>query len=311
MVVERIALVSDGSLLPGPDQVVDEIVPFYVQYQDVNKVPVSLSGQEIDQETFLLIQQTCSSPPKTAAPNISDFVQCFERLLLAGFTEILVLTVPESFSSTYNNAVFAGREIEKNHTNTRVRVIDTGTTVAGVKVLAEEAFRLREQHELFEHIIHRLEMLRRKIEIFVAFDTLKYVSASGRVSELHAHNRAETAKKYARGLVAKLVTLAHHSPKMLLSIRQGQENILGFSLDFGNCINRMNRQIEEREFAREIRQCYLYQSQAENEIDKIYRRFSCHEPNNGFVNVIEEKETPLALLSITGPKFIASVCVYE
>ena len=309
----NLAIVTDGSLIPGKDQIADAVVPFYVQYEIEHGNTSILSGQEVDQARFLLIQEGCRQPPTTSAPNLSDFIQTYERLYACGYTDFLVLTVPENYSGTFANAKAAFLDFSENHTGVRIKVIDTGTTVAGVKYLAEEAVRLRDLGLSLERISEKIEAARGRIELFVTFDTLKYIGASGRVAELAEHRRGETAKRYAKGIAAKLVALAHHSPKLVLSVRGGHEKILGFSLDFNNAVNRMTNVIEERELDGEIRRCYLYQSQAETEARKVSHRLNYDRRDMVFstVEIVEETEIPLALLAVTGPKLVAAVCIYD
>jgi fatty acid-binding protein DegV len=177
-----------------------------------------------------------------------------------------------------------------------------------VKFLAEEAAKLRSEGKAIDQIAQRIENLTRKIELFVALDSLKYISR--RVEGLADHRLAETAKTYARGIVAKLVAMANKSPKILLSVKDGKESIIGFSLNFDSVVRKMTDTIDERLFAKEIRRCYVYQSNAESEAKTVCFRIN-YERANPLIPIIKETEIPLALLAVTGPKLVAAVCIYD
>ena len=311
MLVEKIAVVTDGSL-PTNSKSVHQVVPFYVQYQDFEDPTnwVSVHGDQMPAEKFLEIQRISKKEPSTAQPSPHDFLQAYVALVDEGYNCILVLTVPATKSGTYNSAVTAVKLLQEHRPGLKVRlqVIDTGTTVAGIKYLAEEAMALVERREFFDQIVHRLEWLRDKVEIIFILDTIRYIGSSGRVAELAHHRVADTLKRYARGLAAWFAKVSHHSPKVAITFKGGEEKIVGFSRFYAGAAEILTKEVEKRELeGRQINRIYIYQRDSGYDLSQMLDRITL------FTNaeIVVEEQIPLALLGITGPKFIALVCIYD
>jgi fatty acid-binding protein DegV len=71
------------------------------------------------------------TPPTTAAPSPGAFAELFERLLAEGH-DILTVTPPAEFSTTFSGATLAARTIGSD----RIRVVDARTAAAGPRIFA-------------------------------------------------------------------------------------------------------------------------------------------------------------------------------
>ncbi len=307
MTEERIAVITDGSLLRD-SPFAHRVIPFYVTYQTDQPDPISIKQDEISTEDFLEIQRACKKPPGTAQPSPIDFLTVYQEMTDEGYNRFLVLTVPASKSGTYNSAMLAVNLFREEKSDVVVEVIDTGTTAAGVEYLAQEATALAEQGEIFDHIVHRMERLAGKVELFLALDKIDYITASGRIEELASHKLRETLKHYARNLAAWFARRTHHSPKLALTLMEGKEKIVGISRTFQPMVAAICKEVEKRvEMGKGIKKIYLYQRESSFETGTIVGSLLGHTQ----AEIIEREVLPIALLSITGPKYVAMIIVYD
>lgn len=310
---ERVAVVTDGSLLSS-SSLVQRVVPFYVHYyltDSSGKPELTEARQDrITAEEFLEIQRTSNKPIGTAQPTPNDFLKAYLELFEEGFNRFLVLTVPRSKSGTYSSATLGARQFDELKPDAGVvfEVIDSGTTAAGLEYLAYEAVKLVEQGEIFAHIVEKVAELVDKIELFLTLDKIDYISASGRIEELSKAKLSETLKSKARHLAAWFAHRIHHSPKVVITVKDGKEKVEGISHIFLQATNKMARDIAKRmEMGKGLKRVYIYQREAEYESAKLVEILTFI----GCSEIIEKEILPVALLAFTGPKFLAAICVYD
>ncbi|MDF2937811.1 MAG: fatty acid-binding protein DegV [Paenibacillaceae bacterium] len=172
-----IQIVADSTCDLTPDMIRDHnirIIPLHVvfgdrTYRDGADITTAELYEKVEKEGVL---------PKTAAPSPADFVQSFEAIVRED-KRIVYISISSELSSTYQNAVIAGREFPDG----TIEVVDSrnlstgiGVTVmkavdyvkAGMEDPAELAARLRDGTAL--------------VEAEFVIDTLDYLHKGGRCS---------------------------------------------------------------------------------------------------------------------------------
>jgi len=309
---ERIAIVTDGSLSTDSN-FATKVLPFYVilyPEKDSGKIR-SLRQDEITVEEFLLCQAAAKKLPGTSQPTPNDFLEVFESLASEDYTHVLVLTVPVSKSGTYNSARIALLNFEESYGKDKlvVELIDTGTTAGGVEYLASEALQLINQGKSFDYIVHQIKRLTAKIELFLALDKIDYISSSGRITDLAPANFRETLKIRARNLAAWFAHKIHHSPKVVITMFDGKERIVKFSRFFRDMVLALADEIDNRVGdGKKIKKIYLYYSNSDEQVKELRFKLKALAIET---EIKEVKTIPVALLAITGPKFVAMICIYD
>lgn len=118
---------------------------------------------------------------KTSAPNPSDFLNVFSSIAKKN-KNILCLTISKQFSSAFNNAIQASKQLKVHFPNTSISIVDTETAAGGEGLLALE---LAEKIKLgwnLNKLTKFSKQLSKKIELFAFIDSLKYLQQSGRIS---------------------------------------------------------------------------------------------------------------------------------
>ena len=120
---------------------------------------------------------------KTSAPNPSDFLNVFSSIAKKN-KNILCLTISKQFSSAFNNAIQASKQLKVHFPNTSISIVDTETAAGGEGLLALE---LAEKIKLgwnLNKLTKFSKQLSKKIELFAFIDSLKYLQQSGRISSI-------------------------------------------------------------------------------------------------------------------------------
>ena len=117
--------------------------------------------------------------PKTAAPNIQDFLDFFESFTKKGF-EVVHLDISAELSGTWNAARLAAEELEG------VYVIDSCMLSTGVGLLAIEGAECGEKGMSAAEIAAHLEKLKEKVSTSFVLDTLEFMWKGGRCKGITA-----------------------------------------------------------------------------------------------------------------------------
>lgn len=159
-----------------------------IEEHDITVVPINIQfgsktyseGVTIDQSTFYKMIEETGIFPTTSQPSVGEFTQVYRRLAKDA-DSILSIHVTGKLSGTCQSAEMAKREVAEE---VEVHVFDTLGGSAGMGFMCLEAARLIEAGRSVEEILHRLEVMRERVNIFLTLDTLEYVRRSGRVGSL-------------------------------------------------------------------------------------------------------------------------------
>jgi DegV family protein with EDD domain len=120
--------------------------------------------------------------PKTSQPSPGEFADLY-RQLTPHYDVILSIHLGAKLSGTYQSAVLAAQMVAEEIV---VYPIDSNNGSAGVGFMADEAYELIDAGATPEAILHRMNVLRDRIQIFLSPQDLTFPRMSGRVSALSA-----------------------------------------------------------------------------------------------------------------------------
>lgn len=143
--------------------------------------------------------------PKTAQPSPQTFIDMFENAKLNN-SAVILICLSSQLSGLYNTAIMAKDMVDYEH----VYVIDSRTACVGIKLLADEAARLRDLGASPKEIVEKIESLKSRIVLRAALDTLDYLQMGGRISKVAA-NIGTLAKLKPIITVTKEGAVAVHS----------------------------------------------------------------------------------------------------
>ena len=149
-------------------------------------IPMSLSfgeehyldGIDMFHGEFYKKLEESSALPTTTQVTPQRYKEYFEEILKEPEAEILGLFLSSTLSGSYNSARLAIEELETD----RVYLIDSLTVTGGLGLLVFIADDLRKRGLKTREIKEKIEELIPRLEIMMAFTTLKYLKAGGRIS---------------------------------------------------------------------------------------------------------------------------------
>lgn len=161
-----------------------DILPREAAERDIDVVPLKVlfgetayrDGLDLDHAAFYQMLAGADTLPTTSQPTPEDFLPCFEAARRRGDTLICPL-LAASLSGTCQSALIA-RDI-CGYEN--IHIIDSTTTVLGLRLLVDLGCALREEGLGAGEIVARLEEARGRIRLLAIVDTLEYLHKGGRL----------------------------------------------------------------------------------------------------------------------------------
>ena len=140
---------------------------------------------EIDPPTLYRRLDSCAELPKTAHPNLDQFMQAFREAAAApGCTELLCLSLTSKMSGSCNTARTAVKLLEEQGFATPVTVYDSQQVSYGLAVLVKEAALLAAQGLTAAQIVEKLEALRPHVGVYFAMESLANARKGGRAGAI-------------------------------------------------------------------------------------------------------------------------------
>lgn len=173
--MSRIAILTDSSAYLPSDLVERygiQIIPQKIHWGEKTFV----DGVDITPVEFYTRLAANSTLPSTSQPSIHDFLQVFNGLA-ARYESVLVPLISSGISGTVASALAASAEFTK----TPVEVVDTHSTSAGLALVVLAAARAVEQGCSLPEVTQTARDVARKLHVFFAVDTLKYLHKGGRI----------------------------------------------------------------------------------------------------------------------------------
>ena len=177
---------------------------------------------EIDAPTLYKRLEGCAELPKTAHPNLEQYMQALRAAAaVPGCTEVLCLCLTGKMSGSYNTAQSACRLLEEEGFSTPVTVYDTQQVSYGQAVMVIEAARLAKAGLSAAAIVERLEALRPHVGVYFAMESLANARKGGRAGAI-------------RVLAADLLRV-----KPILVFKDGLVSDIGIVRGFDHAVDRV------------------------------------------------------------------------
>lgn len=193
------------------------IVPLTVRLGDQQWREQDLSNAEL----FRLIEAT-KCHPKTSQPSPGDFLQVFQPLSLLG-AELIVITIACGLSGTVQSA-----KVAAGMAGGVIRVVDSGTTAAGIARMALIALNMAQNGASAVEIAVRLQAISRAAYTMFVPETLEYLHKGGRLGA-------------ATALLGSILQI-----RPVLILNEGQVTVLDKVRTKQRALDRMLEEIKQR-----------------------------------------------------------------
>ncbi len=152
-----------------------EIVPLYISIGD----KMLKDGIEIKPNDIYSHVEKTGILPKTAAPNVTDYVEVFSRWHSLGY-EIVCFNISSEFSSSYQNACIAAQEVGETY------VVDSRSLSTGQGLVVLHGADLAKSGMSAKEIQQVCTNLTSNVEASFVVDSIDYLYKGGRCSALAA-----------------------------------------------------------------------------------------------------------------------------
>ncbi len=154
---------------------------------DIDVVPLYLTikgkryreGVDISNEEFYEIMKNAEKLPQTSQPTPSDFVETYKKLL-KDFEKILSIHISSKLSGTYNSALIAKNEIDKDD---RITVIDSKNASGALGLVVYIASLLKKEGKTFNEIVDSVKKILDKVFTIFILDNLRALEMGGRIGK--------------------------------------------------------------------------------------------------------------------------------
>ncbi len=152
-----------------------EIIPLGVNFKDSS----FKDGVDFNTKDLYEYVDEHNELPKTSAPSINEYKECFARNLKEGY-DLVVFTISSLFSSSFQNA-FLASEIDKE----RIKVIDSKNLSSGIGLIIVKTCKYIKEGMSLNAIASLLEdKIIPNVRSQFVVDTLEYLYKGGRCSSL-------------------------------------------------------------------------------------------------------------------------------
>ena len=216
------------------------IVPLKVIFSDREYK----EGVEITIEGFYEKLVQAEKLPTTSQPSPDDFLGYFNEAKEAG-DSVIVMLISGKLSGTVQSAMIAKEMADYQD----IHIIDSNTTITGLRILVEHAVKLREEGKAAAEIADTILKLTDKVVLLAMVDTLEYLHKGGRLSKSSAilgsllkFKPIITVKDGVIGVVGKERGVNKGIAKMLETVDEyGEIDLdypvnLGFTAEDSKCI---------------------------------------------------------------------------
>lgn len=171
----RVALITDSTCdLPESfrEQYDILVAPLYLLWGDEQL----RDGVDITSEEFYKRLPAAPQHPTTSQPTPADFVKLIDAARENGAEEVVIITLSDKLSGTYDSAC---RAIEL--VDIPVHVFDSRSVSMGLGFQVLAAARAREAGGGVEEMLRAAEDVRQHINVIFTVDTLEYLHRGGRI----------------------------------------------------------------------------------------------------------------------------------
>lgn len=174
----KIKIISDSTCDLSPELLKKydiDILPLYVNMAD----KVMKDGTEVVPDDIYSYVKKTGALPKTAAPNISDYLNIFNEWHDKGYS-IVHFNISSDFSSAYNTACLAASEVGD------VQVVDSRNLSTGQGLVVLYGAELAAEGKTPEEIKAACDEVASRVEASFVVDSIDYLYKGGRCSAVAA-----------------------------------------------------------------------------------------------------------------------------
>ena len=175
-------IVMDASADIDSKVFLEEDIRFIPMQYSLNEEMRESKGIESEEllKSFYDSQQS-GELTKTTQITPYQYINFFSKLLNEGYS-ILYLSLSSGLSSTYQSAMLAASELNDEHKDEKVYVVDSLGATGGIGVLLELACKYRKEGKSIEENCALLNKTKLKLHHFFMVQDLMYLRRGGRVS---------------------------------------------------------------------------------------------------------------------------------
>ncbi|MBU1020083.1 MAG: DegV family protein, partial [Firmicutes bacterium] len=130
------------------------------------------------EEFYQMLEDNPNLTPSTSQAATGVMLEQYEEMKAKGYDELLVVSISQKLSGTYENAMLATKLID----NFKVTVFNSNTVAYPQAKMILDAAKMVEEGKTIEEIISHMEFIRDNHAIWFAVDTLRYLVKNGRLS---------------------------------------------------------------------------------------------------------------------------------
>lgn len=152
-----------------------EVVPLYLTIKGKRY----REGVDISNEEFYEIMKNTDKLPQTSQPTPLDFIDVYKKIL-KDFEKIISIHISSKLSGTYNSALLAKNEIDKDN---RITVIDSKNASGALGLVVYFASILKKEGKTFNEIVEGVKKILDKVVTLFILDNLKALEMGGRIGK--------------------------------------------------------------------------------------------------------------------------------
>ncbi|MCI9040519.1 DegV family protein [Dubosiella newyorkensis] len=199
-----------------------------IKKKELSLVPMEIECQgknykdriDIEPDAFYDLLLESPSLPKTSQPSPGAFLKAYDEWE----HEIVVIPIAKELSGTYQSAVLAKEMSEREN----IEVLDSKQVTLSLRLLVEEAIRLRDEGKNAKEIKKELDALKERTHLLAIVDTLEYLYKGGRLSKA----------AYMAGNFLKI--------KPIISVIDGKVEVISKARSKKTILSEITKQLEEQ-----------------------------------------------------------------
>lgn len=202
--MQKIKVITD-STCDLPKEIIEkfdiEVVPLKVIFGETTY----RDGIDLNWKEFYTKLAISEELPTTSQVNPGEFEEVFKKYLDEGY-RIMCITISRQLSGTYQSALIAKGMFENN---SDIYVLDSTTASFGLGMIVVKACEALERGDSFIDVVGQVQSMSKRVELYGALDTLKYLIMGGRL-------------KGAKAKIAEALNL-----KPIICLKDGQIEAVG------------------------------------------------------------------------------------
>ena len=128
-------------------------------------------------EEMVLAMERSQNATFTSCPNTQEWLNAFE-----GAEGIFAITISSQLSGSYNSAIQAGEIFMQEHPGTKVHVLDSAQTGAGMQLVIEKLQELIQRDLSFDEIRILIHDYMKHVQLIFTLESLANLAKNGRVN---------------------------------------------------------------------------------------------------------------------------------